>query len=403
MSANSQRIASVDIFRALTMLIMLWVNDFAGMAGIPHWLCHAGMDEDMLGFSDLVFPAFLFCVGMSIPFAIRTRYRKGDSHLQVLTHIAVRTAALLIMGVFSMNLKGVEGGLSRQTFTLLAVAGYFLLWNVYPKRNGRAPRWTILLKALGAALLIFLVIYKDCNGTSFKVGWWGILGLIGWSYLACALIYIFTNGKFKSVVTAWAAVILLCLLNSAPFIPKEFFSRAIILGFYPGGWTHVALTASGMVASAMLMRYVEETSGEEASVRSKSARRMLVRFFLIALLMFLLGLISHKVWIVSKILATPTWFFFCTAIYFPLFALLYWVADIKGKQRWARLTAPAGTATLTCYTIPYIWYAVQQMLGLRWPAALSSGTLGLVRSMIFAFIIIFLTWIFGKCRIKMKI
>ena len=30
-----KRIASIDIFRALTMLMMLFVNDFAGMSGIP--------------------------------------------------------------------------------------------------------------------------------------------------------------------------------------------------------------------------------------------------------------------------------------------------------------------------------------------------------------------------------
>ena len=54
-----KRVASIDIIRALTMLTMLFVNDFAGMSGLPHWLHHAAMDEDMLGFSDLVFPAFL--------------------------------------------------------------------------------------------------------------------------------------------------------------------------------------------------------------------------------------------------------------------------------------------------------------------------------------------------------
>jgi Uncharacterized conserved protein len=403
MTAAKTRIASVDIFRALTMLIMLWVNDFAGMANTPHWLHHAAMDEDMLGFSDLVFPAFLFCVGMSIPFAIRTRYRKGDSHLQVLLHIAVRTIALLIMGVFAMNMRGVEGGLSHSVFTLLAVAGYFLLWNVYPKVDGRNPWWVKVLKLVGAALLIFLVIYKDCHGMPFRVGWWGILGLIGWSYLACALIYVFTQGKFRGIAIAWGVAILLCVLNSASFIPKEFSSRAIILGFYPGGWTHIALTASGMLASAMLIRFVEEKADKDEAERRKSVNNMLIYLFIIGVAMFCLGMVSHKFWIISKIQATPTWLFFCTAIYFPLFALLYWIADVKGKTSWARPISPAGTATLTCYTIPYIWYAVQQLIGAHWPAVLSSGALGLVRSMVFAFIIIFLTWLFGKCRIKMKI
>lgn len=44
-----KRVASIDIFRALTMLLMLWVNDYAGMAVIPHWMMHARTREDMPG------------------------------------------------------------------------------------------------------------------------------------------------------------------------------------------------------------------------------------------------------------------------------------------------------------------------------------------------------------------
>lgn len=387
------RVASVDIFRALTMLIMLWVNDFAGMANTPHWLHHAAMDEDMLGFSDLVFPAFLFCVGMSIPYAIRTRYRKGDSHLQVLLHVALRTAALIVMGLFSMNSGGVEGGLKGPVFTLMSVAAYFMLWNVYPAKDGRSAWWVKCLKFLGAAILIFLVVYKDCNGMPFKVKWWGILGLIGWSYLACALIYIFTGGGLKRIFMAWLATLLLCVLNKATFIPADFSCRWIFLSFYPGGWTHVALTASGMLASTLLIDCYEKSD----------SRRLIRSLVIMGFSMFMLGLISHPVWIISKIQATPTWVFFCTAIYFPLFALLYWIADVKGRTAWAKPVSPAGTATLTCYIIPYIWYAVQRLLGAHWPACLTSGYPGLAKSMVYAFIVIGITWLLGKLRIKLKI
>lgn len=387
------RIASVDIFRALTMLIMLWVNDFAGMANTPHWLHHAAMDEDMLGFSDLVFPAFLFCVGMSIPYAIRTRYQKGDSHLQVLLHIAVRTVALIVMGLYSMNSGGIEGGLRGPVVTLMAVSAYFLIWNVYPKKEGRSPWWVTVLKILGVCILAFLIIYKDLNGKSFKVGWWGILGLIGWSYLACSLIYIFTKGQLKRIWAAWAVTIALCILNQLPFLPKEFSCRWLALGFYPGGWTHVALSASGMLASALLIECSEK--GDD--------RRLIRSLICLGAAMLALGLVSHPIWIISKIQATPTWLFFCTALFFPLFAILYWIADVKGKTAWAKPLSPAGTATLTCYTIPYIWYAVQRLLGAHWPAALTSGGLGLCKAMAFAFAVIGLTWVFGKCRLKLKI
>ena len=119
--------------------------------------------------------------------------------------------------------------------------------------------------------------------------------------------------------------------------------------------------------------------------------------------MFLLGLLCHRFWIISKIQATPTWLFFCVAISVALFCLFYWIADIKGHTRWARLISPAGTATLTCYTIPYIWYAVQQLLGLHWPAALTAGIPGLLKALVFSFLIIGLTWVFERIHLKLKI
>lgn len=71
-----QRVAAVDVFRALTMFLMLFVNDIPGLKNVPHWLMHAAADEDMLGFSDTIFPAFLFCMGMSVSFAIQNRYKR---------------------------------------------------------------------------------------------------------------------------------------------------------------------------------------------------------------------------------------------------------------------------------------------------------------------------------------
>ena len=71
-----KRIISIDVFRAITMFLMIWVNDFWRLEDIPKWLKHAGAGEDYLGFSDLIFPWFLFVLGMSIPFAIDNRLNK---------------------------------------------------------------------------------------------------------------------------------------------------------------------------------------------------------------------------------------------------------------------------------------------------------------------------------------
>ena len=90
MTIQQKRIFSIDVFRAITMLMMIFVNDFWSLKGIPLWLEHARSDQDFLGFSDIVFPCFLFIVGMSIPYAIKNRIANGESNLQILLHIMLR-------------------------------------------------------------------------------------------------------------------------------------------------------------------------------------------------------------------------------------------------------------------------------------------------------------------------
>ncbi|MBE9517842.1 MAG: DUF1624 domain-containing protein, partial [Bacteroidetes bacterium] len=60
----SNRLKSIDILRALTMLLMIFVNDLWSLTDIPAWLEHKAANEDGMGLADVVFPAFLLIVGL---------------------------------------------------------------------------------------------------------------------------------------------------------------------------------------------------------------------------------------------------------------------------------------------------------------------------------------------------
>jgi predicted acyltransferase len=79
MSNFLSRIRSIDAFRAVTMFLMIFVNDLDGIPNTPTWLKHAGSNVDALGLADTIFPAFLFIVGLSIPFAFQNRLKQGDN------------------------------------------------------------------------------------------------------------------------------------------------------------------------------------------------------------------------------------------------------------------------------------------------------------------------------------
>ena len=371
------------------MFLMLFVNDIPGLDRVPHWLFHAAFDEDMLGFSDVVFPGFLFCVGMSVPLAIDHRLKRGDTQFQLIGHIMRRTFALLVMGLFTLNSEHPVGGIPHLWFSLLMIAGFFLVWMDYPRAWSRWLKGA--LQAVGGALLAGLMIYSDIHGPAFQIGWWGILGLIGWTYLVCAVAYLLAGRTIKGVLVAWAVGIALCVLSNSSIIPYEWFSRIVLRPFVPGGWTGHLLGLSGMAATMMM------------TFHSPSNKRVWSLFLLIGLVMLLLGILSHHYWIISKIQATPTWAFFCLAIFFPLTAALHWLVDLRGHANWFRLIAPAGTATLTCYLLPYLWYPLRSLLGIHFPWSWYSGIVGLLLSIVYALLVVQVVRLLVRLHIKVKI
>lgn len=187
LTMKNQRLPSIDILRAVTMLLMIFVNDLWSLTKVPRWLLHTAAEEDGMGLSDVVFPAFLFIVGLSIPHAVKARLEKGASKVSVMLHILSRSFALLLMGLFMVNLENIDAAqllIRKEYWQILMALAFVLIWNNYrsPMVFGVVP--TVLLKILGWLILAFLAsIYQGASVNWMMIHWWGILGLIGWAYL----------------------------------------------------------------------------------------------------------------------------------------------------------------------------------------------------------------------------
>src|SRR5271156_4347523 len=128
------RITSIDALRGLVMFTMIFVNDLAGAPEkiVPPWMKHFHGPNGMT-FVDLVFPAFLFIVGMSIPFALASRLERGEPRWRILLHVLERTLALLFIGIMMVNGRpdsdkmGWSGALWEMLMFLSAICAFCVI------------------------------------------------------------------------------------------------------------------------------------------------------------------------------------------------------------------------------------------------------------------------------------
>src|SRR6185312_11808554 len=178
-----------------------------------------------LGLADTVFPAFLFIVGLSIPFAIRRWESKGKTKRWLVGHILNRTFALLVMGIYAVNYEEYTTGtalIGKYVWLLCATIAFFLIWHDYPPDWRGTRKWA--LRCAGIVLLVALaIVYK--GGTPehpswMRTHWYGILGLIGWAYLCGALLYLYVQDRLVPLTVAALFFLGLSIAASAGWLNR---------------------------------------------------------------------------------------------------------------------------------------------------------------------------------------
>jgi len=152
-----QRIESVDILRGLTIVAMILVNTPGTWSHVYAPLLHA----EWHGYTptDLIFPFFLFIVGMSISFAYRNKPKNSATYKK----IVIRSLKIIGLGLF---------------------LGWFLPYVPFfkPFSELRIPG---VLQRIGVVFLIAAVLNLNCNwkvllsiGTTILIGYWLWLGYV---------------------------------------------------------------------------------------------------------------------------------------------------------------------------------------------------------------------------------
>ncbi|WP_346859330.1 DUF5009 domain-containing protein [uncultured Draconibacterium sp.] len=390
-----ERILTIDIMRGLTLFLMLFVNDLY-MPGVPGWLGHTTANFDGMGLADWVFPGFLFMVGMAVPFAVKSRVRKGHSTPKIVFHILVRTFSLLLIGVFMVNVSRLNpelAGISVNVWAILVYLCVFLVWNIYENLN---PKIVYTLKTAGlAGLLILALVFKA--GTADNVSWlhtswWGILGLIGWGYFTASLIYIFVKDKLLLIGLFWMFFVALNILSQLQLLsflnPLKPILGVVISGNTP------SIVLAGLFFSVLIQE-----------IGFSDYRKISGVGILLGIGLIILGFILRKWFIISKIQGTPSWAMICNGISVTVFVLLFLIIDVAKRTKWTALFKPAGQNSLTTYLAPDILYYSIWMSGVPvlYYKQIDSAFVVVLGSIVWALAMIGFAWLLAKIGIKLKL
>jgi predicted acyltransferase len=393
-AAVSPRVTSIDIFRGLTMALMIFVNELSSIKGLSWWNYHMPENANGMTYVDMVFPAFLFILGMSVPLAVEQRLKKGASMGQLWWHVVLRTVSLLVLGLILANAWKGDRRLMRlddEAWTLAALLGSVLFWSVY----GRSERYRLLFRVLkfsGLALMIamfaiFRRTAEDGHTAWIDTSYWEILGLIGWTYLAVSILYIPTR-RWRWAPLAWFVVLLLLnVLTSAKWITFPDRLPFYVWPFESGALASIAM--AGVVTSTI---FLKETRWRRFREKASPALLFAVAVLAAGWLLTPLG--------ISKIRATPSWCLYSVGSSVLLFTALFWICDVKRRIGWAAFVRPAGANTLLTYLLPDLFYSARASL---LDAHFSTGWPGTAKSVVFTGVILAVAGLLTKWKVRMQL
>jgi len=412
--ARPARITSIDALRGLVMFTMIYVNDIAGVPGtiVPSWMKHFHGKSGMT-FVDLVFPAFLFIVGMSIPFGLGSRLSKGEALWKIILHVAVRTLSLLFIGILMVNetpsseKMGWSGALWA---TLMYFSAILAFCTISPpqksapadSREGTYCMISLALRLLGLATLVYLAFafrgedgHRIISLTPFSIHteWYGILGLIGWAYLVGALVFLVVRGHRTALLGS--AVCLLCLYPADQHGAFNGFWLAHYVGIGGTLGSLASITVVGLLLATILV------APDTSAVWSRT------RFTLLFIAGCAAGAwLLHGIYGINKNNATPSWCLWACAITAALWLFFYFLSDVSPLGFIARPFAIAGQNVFLAYLLSEMLPSAIDLLHLdNWYGGLAGPNLAhaVARSAGCALVILCLTAALNRVGFRLKL
>lgn len=332
-----ERLVSLDVFRGATIVAMILVNNPGSWAAIYGPLRHAAWH----GWTptDLIFPFFLFIVGVSVVLAYQKRLARGETRASLMRKGAKRAGVLFLLGLLMA---------AYPFFVLVPEVGWYE-GLVRLRIPGVLQR--IALCYLGVSALFLYTRPRT---------WWLVGGgvLLGyWALLTWVPVPGYGAGLLGEGRTTLAGYLDRLLLGEHLWAQanREWDPEGV-LSTLPA----LVTTLLGVVAGTIL-----------TSQRTPEDRT--IRLFLWGGACLTLGYLWGWVFPINKSLWTSSFVLFTGGQAFGALAACYWLVDVQGYQGWAKPFVVYGVNALTVFVLSGI--LAKTLYLLRFPTADGTTTL----------------------------
>ncbi len=295
------RLISLDAFRGLTIAAMILVNNPGSWSHAYAPLRHA----DWHGWTptDLVFPFFLFIVGVALSFSLGNRVERGDARARLYRKIIIRSLLIFAIGLFLNGFPGFDLGAIRFLGVLQRIALVYFF----------ASFAAVTFEAKGQAII----------ASALLLGYWALM----------ALVPVPGHGPGDLSVEG----------NLAAHFDRIFLSGHM----WEETWDPEGLLSTiPAIATALLGALA---GGLLRSGRSQA--EITAWMFVWGWAGILAGWIWNPVFPINKNLWTSSYVLFSAGAALSCLAVCYWLIDVKGWQRWAMPSVMMGMNPLAIFAL----------------------------------------------------
>lgn len=307
--SGSGRLVSIDALRGFDMFWIIGGGSFvASLAGMWQHPVSETIQQQLhhvewggFHFEDLIFPLFVFLLGVVMPFALSRRLERGQSMLRVHLHVIKRTAALILLGLIVNGLLGLD--------------------------------WT-------------------------NMRWPGVLQRIGLCYFFAALVVIHTKWRTQAILVAvvllayWAVTMLVPApgFEAGDLTSEGCLSSYIDRQVIPGTLCYGHGDNEGLISTfpAICTALLGALAGHWLR-SNRSGSRKATGLALAGGMCLMAGYLWGLAFPIIKILWTSSYVLLAGGWSLLLLALFYWVIDVLGFKRWAFFFIVIGMNPITIY------------------------------------------------------